>query len=100
VGAAAGVAPEQAEESHVTEVFWERRNWWSASASAACKAIDAVAATATASCRARMSSYACTREAGHPGRHMAQGMTMVVAAWPGGHEPTLADLGDTQVASR
>lgn len=38
----------------------------------------------------------CTRPPGHPmGRHMASiGDDQVVAAWPGDHEPTVADLGD------
>lgn len=34
----------------------------------------------------------CTRYPGHPGRHMAQGHIRIVAAWPGDHEPTVADL--------
>lgn len=37
----------------------------------------------------------CTRTPGHPGRHMASnGEDQVVAAWPGDHEPTVADLGE------
>lgn len=36
----------------------------------------------------------CTRLLGHAGRHIATGMDEVLAAWPGTHEPTLADLDD------
>lgn len=37
----------------------------------------------------------CTRDRKHPGRHMAQGQKKDVwAAWPGDHEPTVADLTD------
>ena len=38
----------------------------------------------------------CSREVGHPGRHMASlGAAFghrIVAAWPGSHPPTKADL--------
>jgi hypothetical protein len=40
-----------------------------------------------------LGTYICCRTEGHPGRHMAQvAPDAVVAAWPGDHEPTVADL--------
>jgi hypothetical protein len=39
--------------------------------------------------------YLCTRRKGHPGRHLATttpNRKRVSAAWPGDHEPTIADL--------
>lgn len=40
----------------------------------------------------------CSRKLGHPGRHIAVGAG-VAAAWPGTHEPTLADLDDPKPAA-
>lgn len=37
-------------------------------------------------------NFVCTRDVNHPGRHIAEAGTFIVAAWPGDHEPTLADL--------
>lgn len=37
--------------------------------------------------------YMCSRAPGHPGRHIAVGVE-VVAAWPGTHQPTMAELRD------
>jgi hypothetical protein len=34
----------------------------------------------------------CLRRDGHPGRHIATGVTLIYAAWPGTHEPVEADL--------
>lgn len=40
-------------------------------------------------------TFCCTRDAGHPGRHLAgTGRGKVIAAWPGEHTPTEADLTD------
>ena len=45
--------------------------------------------------RNEVGEFWCTRPPGHPGRHMASiGEDLVVAAWPGDHEPTVADLGE------
>jgi hypothetical protein len=45
--------------------------------------------------RGPLGFYGCTRPAGHAGRHMAEGITGdVLAAWPGTHTPTEADLVD------
>jgi len=43
-------------------------------------------------------SLSCTRSAGHPGRHIATGITILLAAWPGTHAPVEADLTDPQPA--
>ena len=50
-------------------------------------------------CRAELPGYAeCSRETGHPGRHMgALGRPhgwAIVAAWPGRHAPVKSDLKD------
>jgi hypothetical protein len=104
VGAAAGVAPEQAEERVMSEQ--ERRNMWTLRLE---REYEAIAETVSAviddakvdgACPSMCADWLCTRDVGHPGRHMAQGHVVVAAAWPGTHAPTLADLGDTQVASR
>jgi hypothetical protein len=39
-------------------------------------------------------AYLCTRNAGHPGRHVTIGYTAVLAAWPGTSEPVISDLWD------
>ena len=36
--------------------------------------------------------FMCLRESHHLGRHLAAGATDIVAAWPGDHAPTPADL--------
>lgn len=43
-----------------------------------------------------VTSALCTRLGDHPGRHIATAFKLCVAAWPGEHEPTLADLEATQ----
>jgi hypothetical protein len=58
------------------------------------RAIEAERKTPGRSCtESRPLLGLCTRDPGHPGRHMAQGMDLnVLGAWPGAHEPTIADL--------
>jgi hypothetical protein len=99
VGTAAGVAPEAEER-----IMIETANMWvlylepeyHPIAEAVCNAIDG--AEVDGDCPSVADGWwPCTRDAGHPGRHMAQGLSAVCAAWPGTHAPTLADLGDTQV---
>lgn len=36
--------------------------------------------------------FLCTRKRQHKGRHIALGLGGVMAAWPGRHRPTIADL--------
>jgi hypothetical protein len=44
-------------------------------------------------CPSMRGIYECTRRAGHPGRHLASiGYDRIVAAWPGDHAPTAADI--------
>lgn len=38
------------------------------------------------------SYWLCLRDLDHPGRHIALGHHGLMAAWPGDHHPTLADL--------
>jgi hypothetical protein len=41
-------------------------------------------------------AFLCMRDIGHPGRHIAVGRELLIAAWPGSHEPTRADLDGTE----
>lgn len=44
-------------------------------------------------CQQLKDGWVCTREPNHPGRHIAAGALFgLVAAWPGEHRPTEADL--------
>lgn len=43
-------------------------------------------------CENDETQFSCMREPGHPGRHIATGTHVLVAAWPGDHEPTMDDL--------
>jgi hypothetical protein len=36
--------------------------------------------------------FLCLRDIGHPGRHISLGPHLLMAAWPGSHQPTRADL--------
>lgn len=43
--------------------------------------------------RLPIGAFYCSRDFGHPGRHMAEATGgMVFAAWPGDTRPTVADL--------
>lgn len=55
------------------------------------------------SCPARLPGRArpdpCARHAGHRGRHVALGLDIIRAAWPGTHAPVPADLGEPTTES-
>lgn len=56
-------------------------------------AIPGAEATGDDVCGQSRDYWYCSREPGHPGRHLAcLYRDTVIAAWPGTHEPTQADL--------